>query len=308
MPGARCRAPVSPHICRPQRGKRHGGPPCAPRKLLFRSSLAALVRILPLRSCRVQLRRGGALPQRIREMMHTVGSQPVPAPATTRNFFAGGHMLRSTLLTLVFLAGIGLTAGCGALRGRGDDAVATDIKAKMFSDASLKSANLSVSVKDGVATLSGNVPDDAARLAAYKIASDTPGVSKVNDQMSVLAARAVSAPSTAPAAAKPSAPPSAPRHSNRAKSSHAKPAPPAEVAEAAAPPPPAAQNVPAEEPSPKPVPLSPPPPPPPQPKTVTLQVGSVVTVRTIDSIDSKQNHTGQMFKASLDAPIVIDNE
>jgi hypothetical protein len=217
-------------------------------------------------------------------------------------------MRRSVLLTLVFLAGIGLTAGCGVLRGRGDDAIATDIKAKMFSDASLKSATLAVSVKDGVVTLYGNVPDDAARLAAYKLASATPGVSKVNDQMSVVAARAVPAPRAAPAAAKPSTPASAPRHPKRAKSSHAKPAPPVEVAEAAPPPPPAAQNIPAEEPAPKPVPLSPPPPPPPQPKTVTLQVGSVVTVRTIDSIDSKQNHTGQMFKASLDAPIVIDNE
>ncbi len=62
-------------------------------------------------------------------------------------------MRKSALLSLLLLAGIGFATGCGSLRGRSDEAVATDIKAKMFSDASLKSANLNVSVKDGVATL-----------------------------------------------------------------------------------------------------------------------------------------------------------
>jgi len=33
-----------------------------------------------------------------------------------------------------------------------------------------------------------------------------------------------------------------------------------------------------------------------------------VTVRTIDSIDSSTNKAGEVFRASLDAPIVVDNE
>jgi hypothetical protein len=40
---------------------------------------------------------------------------------------------------------------------------------------------------------------------------------------------------------------------------------------------------------------------------VTVPANTIVTVRTIDSIDSKTNQAGQVFKASLDAPIVVDN-
>src|SRR2546422_8589308 len=35
---------------------------------------------------------------------------------------------------------------------------------------------------------------------------------------------------------------------------------------------------------------------------------SVVTVRTIDAIDSSKNHAGEIFRASLDAPIVVDDK
>ena len=48
------------------------------------------------------------------------------------------------------------------------------------------------------------------------------------------------------------------------------------------------------------------PPPPPQPKTATVPSGAIITVRTIDPVDSSVNRTGQVFKASLDAPIVVD--
>jgi len=49
--------------------------------------------------------------------------------------------------------------------------------------------------------------------------------------------------------------------------------------------------------------------PPPQPRTRTVEIpaNTVVTVRTIDSIDSAQNTTGQTFRASLDAPIVSED-
>jgi hypothetical protein len=48
-------------------------------------------------------------------------------------------------------------------------------------------------------------------------------------------------------------------------------------------------------------------PPPPQPRTVTVPSGAIITVRTIDPVDSSVNTTGQVFKASLDAPIVVDD-
>src|SRR4029077_18431713 len=52
---------------------------------------------------------------------------------------------------------------------------------------------------------------------------------------------------------------------------------------------------------------APAPPPLPHPVTVTVPAKPFVRVRTIDSIDSKTNQSGQLFKASLDAPIVVDN-
>src|SRR6266702_7668854 len=85
------------------------------------------------------------------------------------------------LLTFALLFAI----SCNRLGKPDDVAITTDIKAKMFSDPSLKAANVEVSAHGGEVTLSGQVPDDSARLAAYKIASESKGVSKVNDQMSV---------------------------------------------------------------------------------------------------------------------------
>ena len=75
----------------------------------------------------------------------------------------------SFLLTLILAAT--LAASCGKLGKTDDAAITTDIKAKMFSDPSLKSANVDVSSRGGEVTLTGQVPDDSARLAAYKIAS-----------------------------------------------------------------------------------------------------------------------------------------
>jgi hypothetical protein len=39
---------------------------------------------------------------------------------------------------------------------------------------------------------------------------------------------------------------------------------------------------------------------------VTVPANSIVTIRTVDGIDSSTNHAGEVFKASLDAPIVVD--
>jgi hypothetical protein len=55
----------------------------------------------------------------------------------------------------------------------------------MFSDPILKAAPITVMVKDGVVTLFGELPDDAARQAAQKIAADTKGVSKIIDQTTI---------------------------------------------------------------------------------------------------------------------------
>lgn len=193
-------------------------------------------------------------------------------------------MRKATAVLAVFLAAVIVVAGCS--RGRSDDAISTDIKAKMFSDPQLKDANLQVTVSNGEVNLSGQVPSDAARLEAYKLASETPGVKKVNDQMAVEVAQV----------APPPAPEPAPAPVKRATVHRARRSEPAEY-EAPAPPPP--------PPAPAPVAAAPAAP---QPRTVTIPAGSIITIRMIDSVDSSVNHTGEVFHASLDAPIVVSDE
>jgi hypothetical protein len=41
---------------------------------------------------------------------------------------------------------------------------------------------------------------------------------------------------------------------------------------------------------------------------VTIPEGTIVTIRTIDAIDSSVNRTGQSFRGSLDAPIVVGDQ
>jgi hypothetical protein len=195
-----------------------------------------------------------------------------------------------------------LSTSCSHFGGHNDNAITTDIKAQMFSEPALKSASVDVSSKDGIVTLSGQVPDDAARLAAYKIATQTKGVTKVNDQMSVATAQAVAPPAVEPApaamaAAAPEPPKAAAKPKHAPKREAAQQAPPVQPV-ASVDQPAAAPAVAAAAPA---------PPPPPQPVTVTIPGNTVVTVRTIDSIDSKTNQAGQVFKGSLDAPIVVDN-
>src|SRR2546427_976083 len=114
---------------------------------------------------------------------------------------AGGCMRKITVSLVVALAAVALAAGCSSARR--DQDVATDIKARMFSDPQVKSASVDVAVKDGEATLSGDVPDDGARLEAFKVATDTPGVKHVVDKMTVQTAAAAPAPVEPPPPAEP---------------------------------------------------------------------------------------------------------
>ncbi len=199
-------------------------------------------------------------------------------------------MRRSAAVLFVLVIAVALGAACS--KAISDDAIATQVKAKMFSDPQVKSANIGVTVKQGEVTLAGEVPSDAARYQAFKLAAETPGVKKVNDQMTVAVAQAAPQPIPEPTPAPAPAP--------VRKAVKRAPLPP--VRQDAPPPPPApAESVAA----PPPAPVAPPPP---QPVQVEVPSGTTLSVRMIDGIDSQINHTGEIFHASLDAPIVIDNE
>ena len=229
-----------------------------------------------------------------------------------------------TRFFLAAVCAVALAAGCSSKKS--DQALTTDIQARMFADPQVKGADISVSVKNGEATLTGDVPNEDARYQAFKLASNTPGVKHVVDQMTMQAAQAAPAATETPETPAPAPPPAvSKRESKREREAvrkeekrHSKSnlsarnmnpdpqqAPPEE--EPAAAPAPVAPPAPAE-PAAAPAPQPPPPPAPPQPTRVKIPAGTSLRVQMIDSVDSSVNHTGDMFHASLVSPIIVDNQ
>lgn len=212
-------------------------------------------------------------------------------------------MRQRTLITIAVLA-VSFAVACS--RRADDTAIVTSIQSQMFSDEAFKGASLHVISDNGEVTLTGSVPTVSARLDAYKIASQTRGVTKVNDQMTVQEAE-VAPP--APSQPTPHAPKPPAEHKIRIEKP--KPAPPEnqELAQnVPAPPQPEPYVPPAPDPplvAPQP---PPPPPPPPQLKDVEVSANSTITIRMIDGVDSSVNHAGEIFHASLAAPIVVNDD
>jgi BON domain-containing protein len=174
------------------------------------------------------------------------------------------------LLILVLIASALIVADCSTMNN--DKTIATDIKSKMFSDPDLKAANIDVAVKDGEVTLTGEVPNADVQLKAFKLASATPGVRKVNDQIKVAGSQVAQAetPPVSPSSPGPTATPAG--------------TPPAPVSA---------------------TPSAPAPTPEPQPVVYEIPTGTPMSIRMVDSIDSAKNKTGESFRASTDAPISI---
>jgi hypothetical protein len=230
------------------------------------------------------------------------------------------------LMVGVLAVGLGLVLGCS--KARNDQTIMTGIKAALFSDARTKAANINVTVKDGTATLVGEVPDENIRYEAFKIARETQGVVNVQDQMSLPQASASRTGKTAAniesAANSRPAPKSAhevrpqreslplrPLAGSENQSSYdsgarvpnsaqqqAEKSQPAPSNDA----PPAA---PAATPAPAPTPAAPAPP---AVRQVSIPAGTPVHIQMIDNVDSATNHAGDIFRASLAFPIVVNGE
>ncbi len=192
------------------------------------------------------------------------------------------HSNRLLVRALLALLITGLS-GCAktAVEDSTDATIGESIKSSYYSDPTLKDDRVDVSVNNGEVTLAGEVSSDAARLQAYKLANETPGVKKVNDMMQVKG----SEPSTEQA----SAPKSSTSGSNRrssASSSSSRTSPTVSSSSAA----PAATA------------------PAPTARVVTVPAGTSVQIQMIDSVDSEKNKVGELFLASLAAPITSGNE
>jgi hypothetical protein len=233
---------------------------------------------------------------------------------------------KSVLSAVALLGIVGLGCSCNKLGKPNDDAITTAIQAKMYSEPLLKASSVNVATKGGIVTLTGQVPDDAARLAAERISSQTDGVKQVVDSTTMApqapaATMSQNVPEPPPPLAGPPASPSRRDRPKRNRDDERNLAAgrdngaatnPNGATDSSANSSAVASNTAQVTPAPAaPAIATPPPqpaaPPPPQPITVTIPSNTVVTIRTIDTIDSSTNKTGQTFNASIDEPIIANS-
>ena len=168
-----------------------------------------------------------------------------------------------------------------------NETITSDVQAKLFADPTLKHHDIRVVTEDGIVILTGQVSTDLEKAAVERIASQSSGVKKVVNQLT-LGAQAEAAPMPAPAAeptpaAKPASKPAkaaapAPQDADMVPAAPAKQAAEAEPARAAVR----------------------------EPVHVTIPEGTTVMVRMIDGIDSETNKAGEEFAASVSQPVVVD--
>ena len=97
--------------------------------------------------------------------------------------------------------------GCGP-KAVSDQALATDIQAKLYADQNARTANAKVSVANGVVTLTGDAPSSDVALQVVNIANGTSGVKSVDNELKISSAPAATADATPPVVTPaPSAPP-----------------------------------------------------------------------------------------------------
>lgn len=220
----------------------------------------------------------------------------------------------------VLVMGLGLIFGCS--KARDDETIMNDIKAGLFSDAQTKTANIDVVVKNGTATLVGNVPDENTRYEAFKIAKETSGVVNVQDQMSLPQAPAAKAPGRgtsrglAADAASSSNRTRDPRREQdslpvrplaSAAKSNSSIAKSQDDSQQAAQSQPTVSDAPSPAPAPA-APAAPSTPAAPPVRQVSIPSGTPIHIQMIDSVDSATNRVGDMFHASLSSPIAINGE
>lgn len=221
---------------------------------------------------------------------------------------------RSSLVILALLAAIALGMTLACTKARSDAQIANEVQNKIYSDAAVQSRQVTVQASNGVVTLSGYVNSDAERMAAAANAAQIEGVKTVVNNLQT------ASPSTAaaqqpqqqeqmaeqePPREEPVAQAPARRSSTRERAS-ARPAPRRPSAYGNS-----RSSEPATDyssPAPSTAAVEPPRPvTPPPPAKVTIPDGTTFSVRMIDNVDSETAQAGQEFRASLDAPIVIDD-
>ncbi|MCU1316341.1 MAG: hypothetical protein JWN63_1663 [Candidatus Acidoferrum typicum] len=229
-----------------------------------------------------------------------------------------------TLLLSAVLVSAILAFGLGCARKPGDAQISSQIQSKFSQDSGLAAKQLTVQASSGVVTLSGFVDNDAQRQAAARQAAAVEGVKEVVNNLEVgSASNAPANPSTSPVQSGVEAAGTEPvpfkatenkpadRHTAGRQRDHSRSDRSASnqgtsadngssanntMAQNSEPPQTTIQNEP-------PVDTPPVPPPAPRPHKITIEQGTQITVRLIDSIDSEKNQVGDTFHATLNASL-----
>ncbi len=213
-----------------------------------------------------------------------------------------GKRIHSTLL----LAALALlvTLGVGCNRARSDMQVATDVQSKINTDGNLPNKQITVNANNGIVTLSGTVGSDAERTAAANDAAQVDGVKTVIDHMTVGNTTAQNMSEQQPMPEEP-----APSYSTASRTRASRPRRPSASSsrstETTSSTSNTSPNYANNETSSSTTPATPPPAP---PKPVTIPDGTTLSVRMIDSVDSDRNKPGDVFRATLDAPIMVEDQ
>ena len=203
-------------------------------------------------------------------------------------------------LMFALLLALGMAAGCQ--RGRSDAQIATEVQGKINSDSAIPNKQINVQSSNGVVTLSGTVNTDMERMTVASDAAQVGGVKTVVNNLQVTSAQASGqqaatlsqeeANSVVPPAAQAAAP----------RRARATPRRPAAATSAAASTPAVTLSAP---PAPAPAPAAPAGPPP--ITALTIPEGTQLSIRLIDEISSEKNKPGDVFHATMDTPIIIED-
>jgi outer membrane biosynthesis protein TonB len=219
---------------------------------------------------------------------------------------------RSLALLAILVTIIAITVAC--TKARSDAQIASDVQNKVYSDAAVQSRQITVQSSNGIVTLSGYVATDAERAAAANDAATVEGVKTVVNNLEATApATANAQPQNQEAQQQAAAPEPAPapepaRHETRERASAPEHRRPSAHRNTSVPPQPAPEQMAAANPAPAVQTPPPAPAPPPAPVKVTIPDGTTFSIRLIDAVDSETAQPGQTFRASLDSPIVIDDQ
>ena len=214
-------------------------------------------------------------------------------------------VLRSSffLLTPMLLAGL---VGCKPRPAPVSDAELTSsLNRELTQDSSIAGQPVMGAVQGGVATLTGNVSNDAQKVIAARDAAGIAGVSSVANNLVVIPPSSINTTTVAP----PPAPIPVPVTRTPAAVTLPRPLPPSARTRTPAPIERNPQQASAPPPSADPAPgIAVPPPPPPAPafRTVTLDAGSTLPVRITQTLDSATAQTGDSFSGVVASDVLVD--